>query len=101
MIEELTRPQLKAVASALHRDDSTWMVPVLRLITLVRQYERGDRILLWCVREGLVGQRFVEFFKNEADDAEDMGVLRGVETAIRIIDGRMYNEKMYLDSLKG
>lgn len=81
--EQLTREQLRRVADYLYDGEPL----VAHYMSLLRQFKDGDRILLWCVREKRRGKRFVEFFKNEADEPESMGVLRGVETARRFIYG--------------
>jgi len=82
--DQLTRDQLRAVADALYDGEPL----VAHYMQRVRQFKDGDRILLWFVREGIKGKKIVEFFKNEADESESMAVLRGIETALRLMDGQ-------------
>lgn len=74
------------------------------LMGQIRVFKRGDEVLLWLCRNNLRGQRMVDFFKEESDDDNSKGVLRGYETALKFIDGHLklkFGEKLYLDSLKG
>jgi hypothetical protein len=98
--ESLQRWQLKRLAQALHHDHVATAPRVLMLMAQVREFKRGDRVLMWCVRNDITGQRFIDFFKEE-EGRETMGVLMGVQTALGYIDGkRLYKSKLYKDELK-
>jgi hypothetical protein len=77
------------------------MLSVVRLVRNIHvNFVRGDRVLLWCVRNNITGQKFVDFFKNEAG-SETAGVLLGVQKALNSIDGkRLYKSKIYKDELR-
>lgn len=100
MSDRLEEWQLRRLASALHGDDMRVMARVLALMSQVREFKRGDRVLLWCVRNELTGKRFIDYFKEE-EGRETMGVLMGVQTALNYIDGKkLYKSKIYKDELK-
>ena len=83
MAEELNQYQLRRVADFLYDGEPL----VAHYMHRVRQFKDGDRILLWFVSENIKGKKIVEFFKNEADEPESMAILRGVETARRLMAG--------------
>lgn len=83
MAEELSKYQLRHIADYLYDGEPL----VAHYMARVRQFKDGDRILLWFCREGIKGKKIVEFFKNEANEAESMAVLRGIETARRLMAG--------------
>lgn len=96
MIEGLTNNQLRKIADTLYDGEPM----VAHLISQVRQFKRGDYVLLWLCRNNITGQRLVEFFKSESNDENNHGVLRGVQTALDFIDGRkFYSEGLHTGDL--
>jgi len=83
--DQLNNYQLRKVADFLFDGDPL----VAHYMHRVRQFKDGDRILLWFVRENIKGKKLVEFFKNESDGCEGMSILRGVETARRLMSGNV------------
>lgn len=94
MQNELTREQLRTVADYLYDGEPL----VAFYMSKVREFKRGDEVLLWFCRNQLRGKRLVEYFKNHDDG---MGVLLAVQKALDYIDGRKYyTEKLTLGNLK-
>ncbi len=83
MSEQFSPYQLRKVADFLYDGEPL----VAHYMNRVRQFKDGDRILLWFCREKIKGKKLVEFFKNEADEPESMSILRGIETARRLMSG--------------
>jgi len=83
-MEYLTKDQLRIVADRLYDG----VFGTVLLMRQVRQFKRGDEILLWLVKNELKGERMVDFFKDVSGDELNHGVLRGCEMALKYIDGR-------------
>lgn len=84
-IERFSEAELKRVAEYLYDG----VIEVYPLIQKIRQYKRGDRILLWLVANKIRGHRMIEYFQTESNSSSNRGVLLGVQTALTYMD----NEK--------
>ena len=60
------------------------------LLNINSNYKRAHKIFLWCVRNGIQGQKFVEYFQNESGDTDGGGILSGVTLILGRIDGVKY-----------
>ena len=97
MKERLDDHQLRRVFDFLNDGQHL----VVHLLFQVRAFDRGDRVLLWLVKNNIKGQHMIEFFQTESGDAGNKGVLAGVTKALSFIDGhRLAPEHLTLTDLK-
>lgn len=96
-LETLNREQLRRVADYLYDGEPS----VLHLMSQVRQFRKGDHVLLWLCRNQIRGQKMIEFFKDVSGKDESRGVMRGVQKALDYIEGRKgHTQKLTVEDLK-
>lgn len=97
-MEELDRYQLRRVADYLYDG----IPETAHLMSQLRQFKDGDRILLWLVRNGMRGQKMIDFFKEENGSDSKKGVMLGVQRAMSFINhGKGYlRDKLTVGDLK-
>ena len=61
------------------------------MLNIHHNYLRAHKIFLWCVKNGVRGQKFVEYFQNESGDEDGGGILSGVTLILGRIDGVKYS----------
>ena len=98
MRDQLTVSELRVVADTLY----CGVPATASLMQQLRVFARGDEVLLWLVRNGLGGERMVEYFREASGSEANRGVLPGYELALRFIDGRQFvaSEKLSKGDLR-
>lgn len=95
--EELNQYELRKVADYLYDGH----VKVAPLMMQIRSFKKGDRVLLWLVKEKIRGQAMIDYFKTEQNEENNHGVILGVQKALSYIEGHpLRREKLTLKDLK-
>jgi len=69
----------------------------VRIMGQILQFNRGDEVIRWLLKNNIKGKRVLEFFQ-EAEGCETKGVMLGVQGALNRIDKE--NFKLTLEDLK-
>jgi len=80
--QDISLHELRTMANYLYDGEPM----VAHLMQQIRQFKRGNEVLLWLCKNKIRGRGLVEFFHNEQDNDESAGVLRGVQTAMNYIN---------------
>jgi cell division protein FtsB len=91
----LNEKQLRFVADYLYDGEPI----VLHLMAQIRNFNRGDEVLIWFMKNHIRGKNFINFFKEQSNDEKNMGVILGVQKVLSSIDRENLFEKQKVKKL--
>lgn len=79
---ELDYYQLRRVADYLYDGEPR----VAHIMSQIRNFKDGDRVLLWLCRNKIRGKKMVDFFSEQNKSDTKRGVMLGVQKALSYIE---------------